>query len=72
MREALAEIQAPAMPFIVDDILINFDDDRSRATLESLADLGRKNQVILFTHHQQIVGEAKKMKSKGEIVVHQL
>ncbi|MDY0220885.1 MAG: AAA family ATPase, partial [Desulfobacterium sp.] len=47
------------MPFIVDDILINFDDKRSRATLKVLADLSRKNQVILFTHHRQIVEEAK-------------
>ncbi|VAW35583.1 DNA double-strand break repair Rad50 ATPase, partial [hydrothermal vent metagenome] len=36
------------MPFIVDDILINFDDDRSRATLKVLAGLAQRNQVILF------------------------
>ena len=30
------------MPFIVDDILINFDDDRSGATLEALADWLKK------------------------------
>ncbi len=39
------------MPFIVDDILVNFDDDRARATLEVLAQFGGKNQVLLFTHH---------------------
>ncbi|MEJ2690209.1 MAG: hypothetical protein P8130_09720, partial [Deltaproteobacteria bacterium] len=60
------------MPFIVDDILINFDDDRSRATLESLAELALKNQVILFTHHQQIADVAGNLKGKGEIIVHQL
>jgi len=60
------------MPFIVDDILINFDDDRSRATLKVLADLSLKNQVILFTHHGQIVDEAKKMAGEREIVVHSL
>ncbi len=51
------------MPFIVDDILINFDDDRSKATLEVLAALSKKNQVILFTHHRQIVEEAKAIKA---------
>jgi uncharacterized protein YhaN len=59
------------MPFIVDDILINFDDDRSRATLEALADLGKKNQVILFTHHRQLVDEARKI-GEQEVVVHNL
>lgn len=60
------------MPFIVDDILINFDDDRSRATLKALADLGKKNQVILFTHHRQIADEAKKLGNKELIEVHEL
>jgi uncharacterized protein YhaN len=60
------------MPFIVDDILINFDDERSRATLKVLADLGRKNQVILFTHHRQLVDEAGKIGEKEEVVVHNL
>ncbi len=60
------------MPFIVDDILINFDDNRSRATLKALAELGSKNQVILFTHHKQIVEEAKTLQSKTEIHLHEL
>ncbi|MDY6823674.1 MAG: AAA family ATPase [Thermodesulfobacteriota bacterium] len=59
------------MPFIVDDILINFDDDRSRATLKALAELSKKNQVILFTHHGQIVSEVKKLK-KPDIQIHEL
>ena len=46
------------MPFIVDDILINFDDARSAATLQVLAELGKSNQLILFTHHQQVAEQA--------------
>lgn len=42
------------IPFIVDDILINFDDDRALATLKVLADLSAKTQVLLFTHHTRI------------------
>jgi len=42
------------MPFIVDDVLINFDEGRSEATLKALAGFGQKNQVLLFTHHNQI------------------
>lgn len=60
------------MSFIVDDILINFDDDRSKASLTVLADLSKKNQVILFTHHRQIVEEAKSIKGKGAIQIHEL
>ena len=60
------------MPFIVDDILVNFDDNRSRTTLQALADLAEKNQVILFTHHRQIVNDAKKIKAKGSVNIHEL
>jgi uncharacterized protein YhaN len=60
------------MPFIVDDILINFDDVRSKATLTVLADLSKKNQVILFTHHRKIVEEANRIKGTGAIQIHEL
>lgn len=43
------------MPFIVDDILITFDDDRCRAALEVLAELSKKTQVLYFTHHQHVL-----------------
>ena len=44
-----------AMPFIVDDILIKFDDDRAVATLQVLAQLAEQTQIIFFTHHQHLV-----------------
>ena len=65
------ESQEP-MPFIVDDILINFDDQRARATLKALSNLSAKNQVILFTHHRQIVDEAGNLADKEAVVVHTL
>ena len=43
------------MPFIVDDILIRFDDKRAMAALQVLAELSTKTQVIFFTHHQHLV-----------------
>lgn len=60
------------MPFIADDILVNFDDARSTATLKALAELAKKNQVILFTHHHQIVETVKTLGMQGHIVVHPL
>jgi uncharacterized protein YhaN len=43
------------MPFIVDDILLNFDDERAKAAMEELAELARRTQVIFFTHHRHLV-----------------
>jgi uncharacterized protein YhaN len=41
-------------PFIADDILVHFDDARSRATLKLLAEFAETTQVLLFTHHQAV------------------
>ncbi|MEE4111178.1 MAG: hypothetical protein V2I40_00095, partial [Desulfobacteraceae bacterium] len=43
------------LPFVVDDILLRFDDERSLATLAVLCELSRKTQVIFFTHHRHLV-----------------
>ena len=47
------------MPFIVDDILIKFDNDRATAALQVLAELSKKTQVIFFTHHRHLVALAE-------------
>lgn len=57
------------MPFIVDDVLMNFDDDRSVATLKVLAKLSRRTQVIFFTHHQHMVQLAKTAVPKKDLFV---
>jgi len=43
------------MPFVVDDILIKFDNERAAAALQALAELSKKTQVIFFTHHRHLV-----------------
>ncbi len=43
------------MPFVVDDILVNFHDQRAAATLGALAELSKKTQVLFFTHHGRLV-----------------
>ena len=50
---------AEPMPFIVDDILVDFDDQRSAAALQTLAELAEQTQVILFTHHARLVEQAQ-------------
>ena len=48
------------IPFIVDDILLTFDDARATAALEVLAAMSRRNQVLFFTHHEHLVELAMK------------
>ena len=40
-----------AVPIVIDDLLVQFDDARAAATLEVLAELARRTQVLFFTHH---------------------
>ena len=43
------------LPLIVDDVLVQFDDARAVATLRTLAELSRRTQVLIFTHHDHLV-----------------
>ncbi|MCZ6776632.1 MAG: AAA family ATPase [Ignavibacteria bacterium] len=60
------------MPFIVDDILVDFDDNRSAAALNALGQLSRKTQVILFTHHSRVVEQGRTLKSTSSVQIHEL
>ncbi len=66
-----AEKEGP-FPFIVDDILLTFDDDRSRAALRCLADLGRCMQVLLFTHHSRLLELAGEAEFSDQILIRHL
>ena len=46
--------RAEPLPFVADDLLVNFDDLRAAAALDLLARLGSATQVILFTHHRHV------------------
>jgi uncharacterized protein YhaN len=60
------------MPVIVDDVLVNFDDDRAKAALRCLAALARETQVILFTHHRHVLALAADALGADEYVVREL
>jgi uncharacterized protein YhaN len=51
-------VRAEPLPFIADDLLVNFDDRRSRAAMRVLATFGQVTQTILFTHHAHIAAMA--------------
>ncbi|MCG8557903.1 MAG: AAA family ATPase [Proteobacteria bacterium] len=48
------------LPLVLDDALVHFDDKRAAAALRVLSDLTRRTQVLLFTHHTQVVDLARK------------
>jgi uncharacterized protein YhaN len=51
--------QAPAMPFIADDLAVNYDDARAKACLGALAQLSELTQVIFLSHHDHLVPVAE-------------
>jgi uncharacterized protein YhaN len=46
--------QGRALPFVADDLFINFDDDRAFAGFQALAELATQTQVIYLTHHDHL------------------
>lgn len=42
------------IPLILDDLLMTFDDERTRALLPVLAELSKKTQILIFTHHTHL------------------
>ena len=47
--------RADALPFVADDLFINFDNDRAGAGFEVLGELSKKTQVLFFTHHLHLL-----------------
>lgn len=52
--------QGTPLPFIADDLFINWDDDRAGAGLAALAQLAGKTQVIVLTHHSHLIEVARR------------
>ncbi|MFN2268556.1 MAG: ATP-binding protein, partial [Desulfonatronovibrio sp.] len=62
----------PPFPFMVDDILVHFDDERSIKTLSVLTELSRETQVLFFTHHRHLVDLASSIPEKNMVNIHEL
>jgi len=52
--------RAKPLPFVADDLFVNFDDDRAEAGFKLLAELSQKTQVLFFTHHKHLVDLARR------------
>ncbi|MBI3205438.1 MAG: AAA family ATPase [Myxococcales bacterium] len=68
--EHYATVSEP-LPLCLDDVLINFDDERAHAALEVLGEVARGMQVLLFTHHEHVVTAARATLG-DEVTVHEL
>lgn len=60
------------LPFIVDDVLVQFDDERTAAGLRVLADVAARTQIVLFTHHRHVRASAEAMNAPTQVIVHEL
>ncbi len=60
------------VPFLADDLFVNFDDDRSMAGLRVLSDLARSTQVLFFTHHAHLCDLGREALGTGGLSEHRL
>lgn len=49
LRLAICELLLPKAPIILDDALVFFDDTRAALALETLREMGKTRQILLFT-----------------------
>ena len=61
--------QATSLPFIADDLFINFDDARAQAGLQALARLSELTQVIFLSHHDHMLPMVRDVFGVGVNVV---
>lgn len=62
LRLALAKVfsyQVESLPIILDDILVRFDENRQRSALELLAEIGKNQQIWLFTCQRSVFDMAR-------------
>ena len=59
------------LPIVLDDIFVRFDEKRQRETLRFLMDLGKNQQIFLFTCHERTMHIAEEVgyeKGTGEFI----
>jgi len=53
------------LPFLADDLFVNWDNERAKAGLRVLAALARRTQVLFLTHHEHLIGLARQAVGEG-------
>lgn len=75
LRLASLELHAKQnepLPLIMDDLLINFDDERAGATLKLLAEVADTTQILFFSHHTHLLDIARTAVPQGRWQEHRL
>jgi len=62
--------QSMPLPFIADDLFINYDDERSKAGFEALRELSEQTQVIFLSHHDHLIPTVQEVFGKQVNIVH--
>jgi len=70
MRFALAQEYAgkAVLPLVMDDILVNFDEERMESCLRVMADVSQRHQVLLFTCHAHVRDAAARLLGQSRFI----
>ncbi|WP_199860102.1 ATP-binding protein, partial [Thermobifida halotolerans] len=61
-----------SMPFVLDDVFMTFDEERTAAGLRVLDDLADRFQPVVFTHHAHLADLARDVLPEDRVHVHRL
>lgn len=61
-----------ALPLVLDDAFIHFDDARAEAALSVLGELSKRTQVLFFTHHLRMIELVKRALKPAQVALHEL
>jgi len=59
------------LPFVADDIMESFDEQRTEATLKLLNEMAKQGQIIYLTHHRHVLDIAQRT-LRENVNVHEL
>lgn len=62
--------QSLPLPFIADDLFINYDDERSKAGFEALREISEQTQVIFLSHHDHLIPTVQEVFGKQVNIVY--
>jgi uncharacterized protein YhaN len=62
---------APPLPLVLDDVLVEWDNERAKVALAVLAEFSERVQILLFTHLARDVDAASQL-ADGRILTHHL
>ncbi len=62
--------QKTPLPFVADDIMETFDDERSAAAFQVLGQMAKHGQVLYLTHHRHLLDIAQSVLGEDHVRIH--